>query len=76
MAGEAIERVDGGRIAHLLELDGEEPQTQAVTTDLVVVAEFSDRIYPHLVATGRVERGGDNPFHTVINAENYHALEI
>jgi len=43
--------------------------------DLVVVAEFRDAIYPGLVSTGRLERGGDKPFHTVINAENFHALE-
>lgn len=74
---EQIERVDGARVAHLLELDAEEPQTQVVLTDdLVVVAEFNDRIYPGLVETGRVERGGDKPFHTVINAENFHALEM
>lgn len=74
---EQIERVDGGRVAHLLELDAEEPETQVVLTDdLVVVAEFNDRIYPGLVETGRVERGGDKPFHTVINAENFHALEM
>jgi adenine-specific DNA-methyltransferase len=41
----------------------------------VVVAEFRDPIYPGLVSTGKVERGGDKPFHTVINAENYHALQ-
>jgi adenine-specific DNA-methyltransferase len=74
---ERIVRVDGGRVAHLLELDAEEPETQAVLAEeLVVVAEFNDRIYPGLVETGRVERGGDKPFHTVINAENYHALEM
>ncbi|WP_228019691.1 site-specific DNA-methyltransferase [Brachybacterium epidermidis] len=74
---EQIERVDGGRVAHLLELDAEEPESQVVLADdLVVVAEFNDRIYPGLVETGRVERGGDKPFHTVINAENYHALEM
>ena len=27
--------------------------------DLVVVAEFHDPIYPGLVSTGKVERGGD-----------------
>lgn len=74
---ERIERVEGGRVAHLVELDAEEPETQvAITDDLVVVAEFNDRIYPGLVETGRVERGRDKPFHTVINAENYHALEM
>lgn len=47
----------------------------AALDDLVVVAEFRDPIYPGLVTTGKVERGGDKPFHTVINAENFHALQ-
>lgn len=72
-----IERVDGQRLAHLAELHVDEPETQSVSADdLVVVAEFRDRIYPGLVETGRIERGGDKPFHSVINAENYHALEM
>jgi adenine-specific DNA-methyltransferase len=72
-----IERAAGQRVARLVELDVEEPEAQTVLTDdLVVVAEFRDRIYPGLIETGRVERGGDKPFHTVINAENYHALEM
>jgi adenine-specific DNA-methyltransferase len=48
---------------------------EADLEDLVVVAEFRDYIYPGLVSTGRVERGSSKPFHTVINAENFHALE-
>ena len=72
-----IERADGQRLAHLAELDAEEPAVCSVPADdVVVVAEFRDRIYPGLVETGRVERGGAKPFHTVINAENYHALEM
>lgn len=43
--------------------------------DLVVVAEFRDTIYPGLISTGKVERGGGKPFHTVINGENYHVLK-
>lgn len=43
--------------------------------DLVVVAEFRDPIYPGLISTGKIERGGSKPFHAVINAENFHALE-
>lgn len=72
-----IERLEGQRLAQLAELDAEEPETRSVPADeVVVVAEFRDRIYPGLVETGRVERGGDKPFHSVINAENYHALEM
>ncbi|MGC5225183.1 DNA methyltransferase [Micromonospora sp. DT81.3] len=55
--------------------EAEQEATIRDVGDLVVVAEFRDPIYPGLVSTGRVERGGDKPFHTVINAENYHALQ-
>lgn len=50
-------------------------EAEASTDDLVVVAEFRDPIYPGLVSTGSVERGGDKPFHAVINGENFHALQ-
>lgn len=69
-----------GRTARLAALDPQGPDDATErfepVDDLVVVAEFRDPIYPGLVSTGRVERGGpDKPFHTVINAENYHALQ-
>lgn len=72
-----IERVDGNRVAHLEELGIDQPETLAMLADdLVVVAEFRDRIYPGLIETGRVKRGSpENPSHTVINAENHHALQ-
>jgi adenine-specific DNA-methyltransferase len=56
-------------------IEGLAEQRHEFVDDLVVVAEFRDPIYPGLVSTGKVERGGDKPFHTVINAENYHALQ-
>lgn len=71
----AIETVDGARVARLESIASAEPETQAVAVaDLVVVAEFRDILYPGLVNTGRVALGGDKPFHTVINAENYTRL--
>lgn len=49
---------------------------------MVAVCEPGEPIYPGLRETGRVERGGGSlgdpggkPYHVVINAENYHALE-
>lgn len=72
-----IEQIDDQRVAHLIELTTDEPEMRSeLTATLVVVAEFRDRIYPGLVETEHVENGGDEPFHTVINAENYHALEM
>jgi adenine-specific DNA-methyltransferase len=70
----AIERSSGSAIAELEALDGSGNGSGPVD-DLVVVAEFRDPIYPGLVSTGKVERGGDKPYHSVINAENYHALQ-
>jgi adenine-specific DNA-methyltransferase len=71
-----LEEVDGVRVAHLSVIGAAEPETQVVSVeDLAVVAEFRDPIYPSLVSTGKVERGGDSPFHTVINGENFHVLE-
>ena len=71
----AVETEDDGRRATLVSLDDAEDDASVAVEDLVVVAEFRDPIYPGLVSTGSIERGGDKPFHTVINAENYHALE-
>lgn len=56
--------------------NGEEVETATVPLDdLILVAEFRDRIYPGLRPDGTVDRGGDKPFHTVINGENFHVLE-
>lgn len=64
------------RMADLQLMGAVETETQSVALDdLVVVAEFRDTIYPGLVSTGKVTRGGDKPFHTVINGENYHVLK-
>lgn len=66
---------DGTKWADIEAVDDPSEGWSVVVDDLVVVAEFRDPIYPGLVSTGKVERGGDKPFHTVINAENYHALQ-
>ena len=67
---------EGKRVAELTLYEAEEAYAQTVAVeDLIVVAEFRDYIYPGLVSTGKVERGGDKPYHTVINGENFHVLE-
>ncbi|MBB4081749.1 site-specific DNA-methyltransferase [Brevundimonas lenta] len=75
-----LTRRDGGTIARLegheeVEAGHALETAEAAVDDLVVIAAFGDRIYPGLVSTGKIERGDRAPFHTVINAENYHALK-
>ena len=74
-----IRRTDEGRVAALVRQQDPEADQQIASRavdDLVVIAEFRDPRYPGLVSTGKVARGGDRPFHTVINAENFHALQV
>jgi adenine-specific DNA-methyltransferase len=70
-----IVKVGNQKQAELALLDNPAEHSGAALEDLVVVAEFGDTIYPGLVSTGRVARGGDTPCHTVINGENFHALK-
>ena len=72
----AVRKADDGNVADLELFGAPNTEMQSVAPDdLVVVAEFRDTIYPGLVSTGKVQRGGDKAFHTVINGENYHVLK-
>ena len=42
---------------------------------LVVISDFGEPVLPGFRTLGAVERGGDKPYHVVINGENHHALE-
>lgn len=56
--------------------NGQDSKKVAVE-DLVPIVSYRDVIYPGLKEVDRVERGGkDEPYQVVINAENYHALEM
>jgi len=76
-------KTDGGATATVIEAEpgqGNEPEVRdgVAVDDLVVVAQHDDTIYPGLVQTGEVVNSSDPqaPFHTVINAENLHALNL
>lgn len=57
---------------------GPEVRDGVLVEDLVVVAQHDDIIYPGLVQTGEVvnDSNPEAPFHTVINSENLHALNM
>lgn len=44
--------------------------------ELVVVKRFGEAIFPALRRVASVLRGGDAPHHTLIEADNYHALQL
>ena len=53
-------------------------QMETALADLVVVARcFGEAIFPALTPIDRVQNGPDNaPWHTLIEADNYHALQL
>ncbi len=45
--------------------------------ELVVVRQFGDPIFPALAPVDKVQNGSDDaPWHTLIEADNYHALQL
>lgn len=55
--------------------DGETSQCIPVS-ELVVVTRFGEAIFPALRHVESVLRGGDAPHHILIEADNYHALQL
>ncbi|MEV0597553.1 site-specific DNA-methyltransferase [Nonomuraea cavernae] len=63
---------DTTRTVAVLDGDGGERSV----SDLVVVREFGEPIYPGLQSIERIQNGpADAPWHTVVNGENFHALQ-
>ena len=66
------------KMAHVVRKadDNSIEEKEVSVDDLVAYADFRQTIYPGLVEVDRVERGGkDDPYHVVINGENFHALQ-
>ena len=56
---------------------GAEEATEFSTDDLVTIAEFGDPIYPYLKLIDTVcNAPGSDLWHTLIEADNYHALQL
>ncbi len=66
---------DGDQILCLNPTTGERRHLQIV--DLVEVRRFGEPIFPALTPMDRVRNGPDDtPWHTIIEADNYHALQL
>ena len=61
--------------ATLVSLEKDQETVTVNYDDLVAISRFDQPIYTGLKEVDRIERGGDKPFNTVINGENFHALE-
>jgi adenine-specific DNA-methyltransferase len=77
-----VRRIEGGT-AHLMkprQAGEKESAGERITlpvAGLLVVKQFGDPIFPTLVPMDAVQNGpADAPWHTLIEADNYHALQL
>ena len=68
-------KIDNGIATCIRKAD--KTQSEIKVDDLVPVAEFGDPIYPQLIPMDTVENAPDSDlWHTLIQADNYHALQL
>ena len=77
-----VRRIEGGT-AHLMkprqagEKESSGERMTAPVAEFLVVKQFGDPIFPTLVPMDAVQNGpADAPWHTLIEADNYHALQL
>jgi adenine-specific DNA-methyltransferase len=65
----------GGKV-RLRRENGDAGEESATVKDLVVVKRFGEPIYPALIPVARLTRAEGKSYHTIINADNFHALQL
>lgn len=71
-----VEEVHGTGKARIRRESGDSEEETVKAKDLVVVKRFAEPIYPTLVPVARLTRVESKPYHTIINADNFHALQL
>lgn len=66
--------IDRKKVSIIPERGG--PEEALSKDDLVVVKRFGEPMYPALVPVEGIARAPGKPYHTLINAENFHALQV
>ena len=66
--------VEHGYVHTVSDTDG--TQQEFALDDVVVVKPFGEAIYPALVPMDRIERAPNKACHVLIEADNYHALQL
>jgi adenine-specific DNA-methyltransferase len=69
-----LSAVNGQKVKIVPEAGG--PEETVARDSVVVVKAFGEPMYPALVPVDAVERAPNKPWHVLINADNYHALQL
>jgi adenine-specific DNA-methyltransferase len=71
-----VETVYGNGKVRVRRESGVDEEETIRAKDLVVIKRFGEPIYPTLVPVAQLIRAEGRPFHTIINADNFHALQL
>lgn len=76
---------DGGSLFKVKSIEGEksicidektDTEAELALEELVAVTKFGEPIFPYLEKIDEIENGGGDLWHTLIQADNYHALQL
>jgi adenine-specific DNA-methyltransferase len=71
-----VENVDDNSCATIRTENGVGTTETVSTTDLVVIKRFGEPIYPTLTPVASLTRSPGRPYHAIVNADNFHALQL
>ncbi len=68
--------VEDGAARIVRDVEGASEAEQVALPELTVVKRYGEAIYPALLPVESVEKNPSKPYHTIINSDNYHALQL
>lgn len=68
--------VEDGAATIVRDVEGASETERVAVAELTVVKRYGEAIYPALLPVESVTKNLAKPYHTIINADNYHALQL
>lgn len=68
--------IEGGEATIVRDVEGASESERCALSELTVVKRYGEAIYPALLPVESVTKNPSKPYHTIINSDNYHALQL
>jgi adenine-specific DNA-methyltransferase len=68
--------VEDGVATIVRDVEGAGETERVAAAELIVVKRYGEAIYPALMPVEIVTKNPSKPYHTIINSDNYHALQL
>lgn len=68
--------IEDGEARIMRDVEGASEAERIAVSELTVVKRYGEAIYPALLPIDSVSKNPAKPYHTIINSDNYHALQL